>query len=519
MLSNIQQFYLPRNIKTKFYNIDINKKTGEKVTTNFNSVIYPSLPIKKIKTSSSLYSYLPQTFNLKEYSDISQRYNYGSDNLLYPIVKQHSCGSCWAWAVASMLSDRYALAYNKPNPKISPTGIISGIYCKMARSRDIDLYDACEGGSSFDALMLVTDISKSNVPVLCDPLVSSSKDDLRRLFKSLDCDNYDWCDKNPKCNKSLLSKESSRHLLDQFSKEGKLNDIVPDYTTKCQTYKVVSGSGKVEILPSYSDQNLDIRIKRCYALEDIESIKYSLYTKGTVITNFVIFPDMIYKPDDQDLCWVETDNIYFHKKGCVIYDLGEPHDNDDLLGYHSATLVGWGQKTFNRKKLYAQLKVPYKAGDPENITISYWIGRNTWGENWNNGGYFKVAFTDKKLGINTEVGLDIPINLHINACYMPCDKPCDNPDNSCQTVPFGGCCAADLDIDGEIESDTVEEDNRYYVNSNKIVSKFSNSGIVLKKSIFSNTIKEKFTEYKFSLITLFILLIILLYLVYRKLYR
>jgi hypothetical protein len=521
MVYNCKQCYLQninnnslRNVSTRFYNININKSSGEKITTNFNSVIYPTLPIKSIKTSSSLYSYLPQTFNLTEYGDISTRYDYGTDNLLYPVVKQHSCGSCWAWAVASMLSDRYALAFNKPNPKISPTGIISGIYCMMKRSSEIELYDACQGGSSYDALILVTDITQSPTPVLCDPLVSSSKDDLRMLFKSLDCDNYDWCDKNPRCNKSLLYKASNKHLLDQFAKEGDLNELVPDYTVKCQTYNILSDSAKVQALPSITSNSIDIKIKRCYALEDIESIKYSLFTKGTVITNFVIYPDIINKPDDQKLYWEETDNIYIHKKGCSIYDLGEPLDNDDLLGFHSATIVGWGQHKFNRKRLFEQLKIPFKSGDPDSITISYWIGRNTWGDGWNGNGYFKIAFTDKALGINTEVGADIPINLHLNACYLPCEKPCDKGNDKCQIIPFGGCCAADIEIAGEAD-DTVETDSRYYVASKSIISKFAKLDMH-NNTINTNEFKSIIFKNKLKVFLLLILVIILIYLIYKQ---
>lgn len=479
-----------------------------RITTKFN--IYPSLPIKRIKTGNSVTELLPQTFNLKEYRDISTRYNYDTDTLLYPVYKQHACGACWAWSIASMLSDRYALAYNTRNPRLSPTPIMSGIYCKMAGTSDIDLYNACDGGSSYDALILLTKISQSQTPVYCDPKISKSRDDLRNIFKTMECDSYDWCEYNPDCNKTLTSRENSGQLLDQFSREGELNKLVPEYTTRCQIYRQSDRNG-VDILPTETNQRINIKIRRCYSLEDIESIKYSLFTKGTVITNFVIFPDLIYKPDDQEKYWLETDNIYIHKKGCKIYRTSSSLDNDVLLGYHSATFIGWDKATFDRRKLYRQLQIPFKEGESETIEIPYWIGRNTWGTNWNDGGYFKIAMTNKQLGINTEVGADIPISLHVNECYLECGQPCDKGADACYSVPFGGCCAADLDTGSVNDTDVEERPDRFIIANNSVITKYSKN--ISKNTLVKNTIN---TQHRYIKISVLLLLILLGYLIYKK---
>ena len=133
-------------------------------------------------------------------------------------------------------------------------------------------------------------------------------------------------------------------------------------------------------------------------------------------------------------------------KGKDFYNTGM--DNDNLLGYHSVTIVGWGEDKIEPSVLGINSNSKY-------IKVPYWIARNTWGEKWNDGGYFKIAFTNKKLGINTEVGFDIPIVLHINNCYKPCGTPCNGYNDNCQYTKYGGCCAADLNdeevLDGEIE--------------------------------------------------------------------
>lgn len=416
------------------------------------TIPYATMPMAKNKIKNKSIQ-LPSSFSWNDISNIPTSFSNPS-KLLYPIFKQHSCGACWAWSVAACISDRYAIAFKTENPKISPSSIISGVYCKMAKNSNVDMYNGCEGGSAFDALILLVDITQSKNPVLCDPSVSNSKDDLRAMFKTMECDNYDWCDLNPRCNSNIFSDSGSQEdIVNHFNNQGNLNDLIPEFTTSCIKHKPSKDFSKT--ISIVNDQNkfgkykgtIDLKLKRCYRLEDIDSIKYSLYKYGTVISNFVIYPDFIYKRSSGDLFWEETKYIYMHKKNCQIYDLGNIEENPDILmGYHSVTIVGWGVETFETSKLYSLLKIN-KPIENKFIDIPYWIGRNTWGDTWNGNGYFKAAMTNKDLGINTVIGMDIPITLHINQCYMPCGTPCDRGDDMCEKTSFGGCCAVDIDVD------------------------------------------------------------------------
>lgn len=388
----------------------------------FRTIPYNILPMKTLVWKKN--KELPSSYEIEE-------------NIRYPVFRQHSCGACWAWSIAACLSDRYSLMTNR-QVVISPTSIISGILCKMQKSSNIDLYNACEGGSAFDALHIIKTITNSNKPVKC----KSTNEDLRLMFKTMDCDNYDWCELNPVCN---INSNLQNSIVDHFT-NNKINSIVPPYTSHCQKHNITHDFKTITTKLSMKD-NLNIKLSRVYKIEDIETIKYNILKKGSVISNFVVYPDLVYKQSQEGLNWNETNNIYIHMKGKDFYNTGI--DNDNLLGYHSVTIVGWGEDKIESSVLGITSNSQY-------IKVPYWIARNTWGEKWNNGGYFKIAFTSKKFGINTEVGFDIPIVLHINNCYKPCGTPCNGyNDDNCQYTKYGGCCAADINdeevLDGEIE--------------------------------------------------------------------
>jgi len=449
------------------------------------------------------YNILPmKTLVLKKKKQLPKTYEINS-NIKYPVFKQHSCGACWAWSISACISDRYSLIKNK-QIVISPTSIISGILCKMNKSSSIDLYNACEGGSAFDALQIIKIITNSKKPVKC----KSTNEDLRYLFKTMDCENYDWCELNPICN---INSNIENSIVDHF-KNNKINNIVPPYTSHCQKYNTSNDLKTITTNLGFKD-NINIKLTRVYKIEDIDTIKYNIYKKGSVISNFVVYPDLIYKQNQNGLNWNETNNIYIHMKNKDFYNTGM--DNDNLLGYHSVTIIGWGEDTINTSKLGLNYK--------ENIKIPYWIARNTWGDTWNENGYFKIAFTNKKYGINTEVGFDIPIVLNINNCYKPCGTPCNVFDgDNCQMTKYGGCCAADINdediLDGEIEEidmSNVITTEMTHVFSKTIPSNFSQWWIYNVKHLDCEMCEGKDYKFYFIIFVIIIIFFIIFYLFYN----
>eukprot|EP00826_Nyctotherus_ovalis_P029590 TRINITY_DN2342_c0_g1_i5.p1 TRINITY_DN2342_c0_g1~~TRINITY_DN2342_c0_g1_i5.p1 ORF type:complete len:359 (-),score=63.74 TRINITY_DN2342_c0_g1_i5:168-1244(-) len=87
---------------------------------------------------------------------------------------------------------------------------------------------------------------------------------------------------------------------------------------------------------------------------DRERIKYELYKWGPVLTTMEVFED-------------------FSHYGSGIYQ----YTDSASRGGHAVVLLGWGN---------------------ENNT-DYWYARNSWGSDWGEGGYFKIAMDDRsKLG-------------------------------------------------------------------------------------------------------------------------
>jgi hypothetical protein len=88
-------------------------------------------------------------------------------------------------------------------------------------------------------------------------------------------------------------------------------------------------------------------------LEFRERVKRHIYTFGPVVGNYFVLRDFVYGP---------VSGIYVETPG------------SQDMGGHSVTIVGWG------------------TGNVAGIgAVPYWICRNSWGEGWGDGGYWKHA--------------------------------------------------------------------------------------------------------------------------------
>ena len=87
-----------------------------------------------------------------------------------------------------------------------------------------------------------------------------------------------------------------------------------------------------------------------FYIDDINSIKIAISTFGSVVAGFEVFEDF------KDY----TEGIYKYQTG-------------ELLGWHGVSIVGYND-------------------DP-----GYWICKNSWGTDWGEDGWFKIAYGECKI--------------------------------------------------------------------------------------------------------------------------
>jgi len=123
--------------------------------------------------------------------------------------------------------------------------------------------------------------------------------------------------------------------------------------------------------------------------------------------------------------------------------------------------------------------------------------------------------TNFDLGINTEVGCDIPIELKVNECYMPCHLKCNKGNNSCMKTKFGGCCAIDI-----LDLNEIDYREKTIYNTNSIKTSRLRNGVLpsnFSKETYIMLDKNHTKKKKKKLFIL--LLIILLIIMYNQRYR
>lgn len=127
------------------------------------------------------------------------------------------------------------------------------------------------------------------------------------------------------------------------------------------------------------------------SLDDVQLIMKEIASNGPVVTTFQVFTDFVAASAPKNPMWKETAGVYvFHQPS--LYGPG----SNASLGWHCVALVGWGEE---------EMEIQFGTG-ARIVTVPYWIARNSWGDKWGDGGYFKIAKTNKELG-NEQVGVDV----------------------------------------------------------------------------------------------------------------
>ena len=313
------------------YNLNANIKIFEKPSQTYNQGL------------SDMSDPIPDSWNWLN-QDIEGIINDGSYN-------QGECGSCWAFSVAMVLSDLYAIKYKIMNPKLSPLWLIT---CANNNTFTIDYNGekmhpsnnppnntkACCGGNNFIGSKWLEDNKKIGT-IDCWPITQIGEN---QIYQGTQMVNT--CLENVKNSIGC-------YVCDNNNEKLKSTDFgVKKDSTK---YLVVHEGATININQTISN------IKRQIML-------------GPVMTNMRV-------PNDFMDWWNNNSKD-------EIYQNNSDLSNGNIAGNHAVSLVGWGKDN----------------------DIEYWIMRNSWGKTHDGLGICKIAITNENTDPNYYMGLDIPIN-------------------------------------------------------------------------------------------------------------
>lgn len=260
--------------------------------------------------------------------------------LVTPIKDQGYCGSCYAFAAASVIEGQVC-ADNIKNCQ-NWTGISEQYILDCGKSAQISdrsdsdkQYDrGCEGGNSDDALNF------------CRENGVYEYNDYPYKLKNWD-DNEKWAE-----------------IYGDYSALEK--DFLTETVDYCDFHYKKKNLKKIDF--NFSE------ICKATPLKDDE-IRYILLTKGPVAASMFAGTDFSkYRTDFNQY----SSGIYTPIHGecdCI--------DGECLPNNHVVTLVGYGYD--------------------ENLDKNFWIVKNSWDETWGDNGYFKIEAGKNVCGIETEI--------------------------------------------------------------------------------------------------------------------
>jgi hypothetical protein len=249
-------------------------------------------------------------------------------------VSQGHCGCCWAVAVATCISDNFVVQGLTPvNPMLSYTFLLSCFPDSMK----------CGGGN----------------PSLCLQWIEKNG-----IQPDSSLYNFSWCLQSDLCTGKTLSSSDQ------------LNQLIPPCLSSLPSsllYFIKSIS-----TPQLTDEQKDDPIQRELSTN---AIKKHIFMNGPVVGGFQVLKNFF--QGDYTCKGDNPDNIYLERVNYETCTYSETPFG--LAGGHAVVITGWGVGQVKGRLLspdYDQEKM---------YNVPYWTVRNSWGTEWGNDGYFRIA--------------------------------------------------------------------------------------------------------------------------------
>ena len=360
---------------------------------------------------------------------------------------QKKCGSCFAFACATTISDAFVFGKNLPyNPLNSPLDILSCV--------NDDSNAKCGGGHPIGVLTYLAEhkgITGSNC-MSYDNWVAGNKLTSEAVPDCSGC-YVKQCDPKPKRNRYQIK--------------------APTFISSSDA--TASDSSNIEGVGDSA----------------VYEIKLHLLQYGSAVVGFPVLNNFLNDPDGS---FHETNGIYFENK---VYEAGkndgestkgaEHKKGDDpfvCAGGHAVCITGWGVSAKPITLYFPNDIDPNK----KKITIEncpYWVVRNSWGREWGDGGYFKMAMYQKIIqdGVEYEINPNVAFERFRVYQARMIEKYKDEEGKekekiTVQEMPIGGVILiepADIVPDTQeprdVPSYTDEDMKRFYCSDTELLPK------------------------------------------------
>jgi hypothetical protein len=262
-------------------------------------------------------------------------------SIINKVPSQFACGSCWAVCIAGTISDCFVVSGATTwAPQISSTYIM-GIL-------PTSIHQRCAGGNPASALEALVNYDLADTS----------------------CIDYSWCSGDEQICKSV---DSSNHFDANYLSET-LNNQIPKNPAGCYYGNIEKWSYNIDSANSFNiSETVRIDTYR-------NTVRAHILDNGPIVGGFVVLQNF-FKGQHADPTL--NGGVYFDRADYNNYSGGNLsfYDNltDQASGLHAISIVGYG----------VAKNIQYdnnKFGD-----VPYWHCRNSWGNNWGNCGFFKMA--------------------------------------------------------------------------------------------------------------------------------